>query len=143
MKALTLAMKALTLATIFLVAVSFVAASSPPALAHGGGLDRYGCHHDRRRGGYHCHRAPAPPTDTPRQLYIPPQPVQISRDTVIAAQTLLNHMGCEAGTPDGSAGAVTNAAVERFSTNTGRAGGAVDPALVRRLAEAVAAGERC
>lgn len=22
---------------------------------HGGGLDRYGCHHDRKRGGYHCH----------------------------------------------------------------------------------------
>ena len=24
--------------------------------AHGGGLDRYGCHNDRRNGGYHCHR---------------------------------------------------------------------------------------
>ena len=28
------------------------------ALAHGGGLDAYGCHHDRTRGGYHCHRGP-------------------------------------------------------------------------------------
>lgn len=27
--------------------------------AHGGGLDRNGCHHDRRKGGYHCHRGPA------------------------------------------------------------------------------------
>lgn len=26
------------------------------AWAHGGGLDRNGCHHDRQRGGYHCHR---------------------------------------------------------------------------------------
>lgn len=26
--------------------------------AHGGGLDRYGCHYDRKRGGYHCHRGP-------------------------------------------------------------------------------------
>ncbi len=26
------------------------------AIAHGGGLDTYGCHHDRKRGGYHCHR---------------------------------------------------------------------------------------
>ncbi len=26
------------------------------ALGHGGGLDGYGCHHDRKRGGYHCHR---------------------------------------------------------------------------------------
>ncbi len=25
-------------------------------LAHGGGLDSLGCHHDRKRGGYHCHR---------------------------------------------------------------------------------------
>lgn len=28
--------------------------------AHGGGLNRDGCHHDRRNGGYHCHRSPAP-----------------------------------------------------------------------------------
>lgn len=26
------------------------------ALAHPGGLDAQGCHHDRQRGGYHCHR---------------------------------------------------------------------------------------
>jgi hypothetical protein len=35
---------------------------------HGGGLDANGCHHDRKRGGYHCHRAPqtdaAAPTKT-------------------------------------------------------------------------------
>lgn len=23
---------------------------------HGGGLDSYGCHHNRKQGGYHCHR---------------------------------------------------------------------------------------
>ena len=28
------------------------------ALPHGGGLDSLGCHHDRKRGGYHCHRGP-------------------------------------------------------------------------------------
>jgi endonuclease YncB( thermonuclease family) len=28
------------------------------AFAHGGGLDGYGCHNDRKRGGYHCHRGP-------------------------------------------------------------------------------------
>ena len=31
--------------------------------AHGGGLDASGCHNDRKRGGYHCHRgsiAPVP-----------------------------------------------------------------------------------
>ena len=26
------------------------------AYPHGGGLDSLGCHHDRKAGGYHCHR---------------------------------------------------------------------------------------
>lgn len=24
-------------------------------VGHGGGLDKNGCHHDRKTGGYHCH----------------------------------------------------------------------------------------
>jgi len=34
-----------------------------PAIAHGGGLDANGCHHNRKTGDYHCHgsRAPAAP----------------------------------------------------------------------------------
>jgi len=28
------------------------------ALPHGGGLDAYGCHNNRKQGGYHCHRGP-------------------------------------------------------------------------------------
>ena len=35
--------------------------------AHGGGLDRYGCHHDRKRGGYHCHRATTQPPTTSQE----------------------------------------------------------------------------
>lgn len=31
------------------------------AVAHGGGLDKHGCHNDRKRGGYHCHRGGAAP----------------------------------------------------------------------------------
>ena len=31
------------------------------ALAHRGGLDRSGGHHDRRTGEYHCHRASCGP----------------------------------------------------------------------------------
>jgi hypothetical protein len=27
-------------------------------VAHSGGLDKIGCHHDRKNGGYHCHRGP-------------------------------------------------------------------------------------
>lgn len=28
------------------------------AWPHGGGLDAYGCHNDRKHGGYHCHQGP-------------------------------------------------------------------------------------
>lgn len=50
---------------------SVVLASASLALAHSGGTDRYGCHHNRRTGDYHCHNgrgyagggsAPAQPT---------------------------------------------------------------------------------
>lgn len=45
-------------------------ALSPPAIyAHGGGLDANGCHHDRKHGGYHCHRGSAP---APRSTYTAP-----------------------------------------------------------------------
>lgn len=39
---------------------ALLATAPPRAQAHGGGLDKHGCHHDRKRGGYHCHRAAAP-----------------------------------------------------------------------------------
>ena len=32
--------------------------SATITILHGGGLDSLGCHHDRQRGGYHCHRGP-------------------------------------------------------------------------------------
>lgn len=42
------------------------------AVAHGGGLDASGCHHNRKTGDYHCHRggarlmAPVPPATKKR-----------------------------------------------------------------------------
>lgn len=33
----------------------------PPALGHSGGLNKEGCHNNRKTGDYHCHRAPAAP----------------------------------------------------------------------------------
>jgi hypothetical protein len=36
----------------------FFTVLTTPAYAHGGGLDAYGCHHNRKTGGYHCHRGP-------------------------------------------------------------------------------------
>lgn len=35
------------------------------ALAHGGGLNKDGCHTNRKTGDYHCHRTPAAQASTP------------------------------------------------------------------------------
>jgi hypothetical protein len=35
------------------------------AFAHGGGLDAQGCHHNRKTGDYHCHRAHVMPVQAP------------------------------------------------------------------------------
>jgi endonuclease YncB( thermonuclease family) len=43
---------------------------TPQAFAHGGGLNAEGCHNDRKRGGYHCHRGSSSPKPRAR-----PQPV--------------------------------------------------------------------
>lgn len=43
--------------SIILIAL-FLALLDQSLYAHGGGLDGLGCHYDRRRGGYHCHRGP-------------------------------------------------------------------------------------
>lgn len=37
------------------VAAVLVAVFAVAAYAHGGGLDKKGCHHDRKTGTYHCH----------------------------------------------------------------------------------------
>jgi hypothetical protein len=44
--------------------------TTPSIQAHSGGLDRNGCHRNRRTGEYHCHRAPAvsPRPTTPAAL---------------------------------------------------------------------------
>ena len=39
----------------------FISMSAPGFLwSHGGGLNKDGCHNDRKNGGYHCHRSPRP-----------------------------------------------------------------------------------
>jgi hypothetical protein len=45
---------------IFLVSVGTALVFHQPksVVAHGGGLDRYGCHRDTKAGSYHCHRGP-------------------------------------------------------------------------------------
>lgn len=39
-----------------IVVLCFLVVTSYPAGAHGGGLDRHGCHNETATGGYHCHR---------------------------------------------------------------------------------------
>lgn len=42
-----------------LIPALFYFTTMSSAWAHGGGLDSYGCHHNRKAGGYHCHRGPS------------------------------------------------------------------------------------
>jgi hypothetical protein len=58
--------------------------------AHRGGLNAEGCHHDRKRGGYHCHRGggassrrDAVSTNSPAPSWI--APVRASRDPGVFA----------------------------------------------------------
>ncbi|MFJ6024240.1 excalibur calcium-binding domain-containing protein [Brevundimonas sp. NPDC092305] len=46
-----------------------------PALtaAHPGGLDKNGCHNDRKNGGYHCHRADRAGGSRPQPLLTRPR----------------------------------------------------------------------
>src|SRR2546422_9117216 len=40
---------------LLLMAFLGLALTASPVSPHGGGLDAYGCHHDHKQGGYHCH----------------------------------------------------------------------------------------
>ena len=60
-------------------------------------------------------------------------------------QEQLNALGCDAGTPDGAAGAQTTAAITRFQAAAGlEQDGVLGPATRQKLAEAANAGTpRC
>ena len=40
----------------YLLAAMLLTTAITDASAHGGGLDSYGCHNNRKVGNYHCHR---------------------------------------------------------------------------------------
>ncbi|QCO68526.2 excalibur calcium-binding domain-containing protein [Luteimonas yindakuii] len=71
--------------TLFHLCTAALALAAGTVHAHGGGLDRHGCHHDRKNGGYHCHRASAaapPARPSPQRLAparIDSSPVPASR----------------------------------------------------------------
>jgi endonuclease YncB( thermonuclease family) len=67
-----------------LLIVGFAVALAPlAAQGHGGGLDQYGCHHNRKTGDYHCHRATGvlPPRGSEREALAP-------RDSTVRAEML-------------------------------------------------------
>jgi hypothetical protein len=43
-------------ASFAILVVILLALSNRPALAHGGGIDAYGGHHDNKIGNYHAHQ---------------------------------------------------------------------------------------
>ena len=43
---------------VYIVIIACVYGLASQAAAHGGGLNGEGCHHNRKTGDYHCHRAP-------------------------------------------------------------------------------------
>jgi hypothetical protein len=98
-----------------LLAVLLFTFSPSQATPHGGGLDAYGCHHDRKRGGYHCHRGqfagqafgsqqemlqaldrPAPLT-SPRQertTVLAPQPSTLGKERVCVREEKTKQIMC-------------------------------------------------
>lgn len=64
---------------ICLLVILFLAViSAENGHTHGGGLDRYGCHHDRKQGGYHCHRATTPSSTTSQESTPPEKPLVVN-----------------------------------------------------------------
>lgn len=121
------------------------------ALAHGGGLNAEGCHNDRKRGGYHCHRGSYEPPEPVRQRAKPekrndePQTLfggagSISYDAdVETAQKLLSELGYRPGDPDGLMGEKTRSAIRAFENDSGRTiTGIVTQDLISALIEKLA-----
>jgi hypothetical protein len=115
--------------------------TSSLALAHGGGLDSSGCHHDRKRGGYHCHggnSAPAPEPvyarpSTPSYLFSAPTLI-VSDPSVEIVQKMLNRLGYDLGRADGVLGEKTKNAIRRFEATHGMdISGAISDDLIDSL----------
>lgn len=103
------------------------------ALAHGGGLDKNGCHTNHKTGDYHCHGTPAPASAAPLISSSPTAPsgstsgqILISRDAaagargvserqlVLAVQLLLKSLGYGPAKPTGTLGVETASAIRSF-----------------------------
>jgi len=108
--------------------------------AHSGGTNKYGCHNDRKNGGYHCHNSGSVPkpqsirtsdnatrttSAKPQSLTTQPASSQVReanlaayKDLVLKIQSALNKLGYAAGEPDGDLGKQTVKAIKHFQVDS-------------------------
>ena len=108
--------------------------------AHGDRTDKYGCHNDRKNGGYHCHNSGSVPkpqsirtsdnaTRTtsvkPQALTSQPTSSQIReanlaayKDLLLKTQSALNRPSYSACEPDGILGKQTVKAIQHFQVDS-------------------------
>ena len=81
-----------------LATAGFMAVSSH-AVAHGGGLNAEGCHHNRKTGDYHCHRGQqAAPSQPPSGLRDAFATGQATAGTPAPSGSPASHVGPRGGT---------------------------------------------
>lgn len=79
-----------------LLIASVVILAAEGAHAHGGGLNKDGCHNNRKTGDYHCHRGPARNTPAPRY-----QPQRLAPQRNDRLDAPLNFSPSDNGRPSG------------------------------------------
>jgi endonuclease YncB( thermonuclease family) len=83
-----------------LIALSLLLALAPiTAFAHGGGLNKEGCHNNRKTGDYHCHRGPkssARQSTAPKQQTFTGIPKITDGDTIRIGNTRIRLHGIDA-----------------------------------------------
>lgn len=118
---------------ILLLAIGFAA----PVMGHGGGLDANGCHHDRKNGGYHCHRGPSlsAPVSSPARASTVRRASSSSKSSaptllaspagrtgdarVLTIQKILLHLGYNPGAATGRMNPQTQFAIMRYEEDEG------------------------
>ncbi len=137
-----------------LALIAVLLAFAMPALPHGGGLDRNGCHTNRKTGDYHCHRgsasAPPPSATNPRsRSLVGPSagtirlertgPPVSERELVASIQLMLASLGYGPVAAEGHVNEQTSTAVRRFQRDQFMAvDGKATGQLLIRLASVIA-----
>jgi hypothetical protein len=100
--------------------------------AHGGRTDKYGCHHDRKHGGYHCHNSgspsPSPAVNSvnssagnanaqPLSSPVSDRNFAANKELVLKIQAELNRLQYPVGVPDGVLREKTVKAIKYFQVD--------------------------